>query len=156
MSDKTKVPTIEVEIFGLLWRAFGLRDSNDGLEMKAGLARRFKRCMQEAKIWVEQPNGDLFSKPDPRGGLQIPPTARPFVPIKEEASYLKECVKELKEKKNQDGSPFITAQVADHIEDIESIYLPRWTAPEVTPASIAAALPAPEVDAVPAPVEAHK
>jgi len=114
------------EIMGLLWRAFNLRGCDDGLAMKAGLSRRFKAVMHEALLFVQQPNGDVTTKPDPRGGMQLPSKSVPFRPQPAEADYLRECVTELKGKRNQDGSPMITANAADYFEQIEDVLLPLW------------------------------
>lgn len=130
MSDEpTEPPKCPTEVLALMWRALSLRNCDDGLELKARMARRFKKIMEEAKLYIQQGNGDVRMQLDPRGGLQIPPN-RPqvFAPPRDEAEYLKECVKELKEKRNADGSPFIDASVADHIDDIEKLWLPLWLA----------------------------
>lgn len=142
------------DVMGLLWRAFSLRGCDDGLTMKAGLARRFKSHMMEAVLWVEQSNGDLLRKPDPRGGLQLANASVTFFPNGPEATYLKECVTELKAKRNQDGSPVINATASDHMEEIEDDLLPLWLKQNDTPVLEQLAAPAPK--ALAAPVEAHK
>lgn len=154
-ADRPKCPT---EVLGLLWRAFSLRGCDDSTGMKARLARRFKALMQEAKLYVQQPNGSVLTQLDPRGGLQfVPKTPKLFTPTHAEAEYLQERVTELKDKRNQDGSHMVDASAADHIDDIEKIWLPLWLpvekpeTPAVPGPAATPALSAPVADHVEAP-----
>lgn len=157
-TDEDTSPKCPNEVLGLLWRAFSLRGCDDGTEKKGRLCRRFKALMEEARLYIQNANGSVTITLDPRGGLQFPPKmAQVFTPNVEEAELLQERVKELKEKKNADGSPFIDSTVSDHIDDIEKIWLPMWLvkapetpalpAPAVAPNRLAAAEP---VEATPA------
>jgi hypothetical protein len=139
---------LSTEQLSLLWQAFSIKGCDDDTEKKAGIAKVFKSCMDDAQIWVQQGNGDLVAKPDPRGGRQFSNKTHRVEFDKAQAGYLGECLAELKGAKNQDGTPRIDASVADDVHHLETVVLPNWKA------TVPGGLSLNEADKLPAPADA--
>lgn len=120
---------LTVEQIGLLWRAFQIRGVDDDMPKKAAIARKFKSLMRMGKLYVEQMNGDIQERDDPRPGSKVfVDTGGMMEFTRSEAKYLRECLDELTKERLPNGKPSINAGIADDVEHLRETVIPRWLA----------------------------
>ncbi len=126
------VPVSCVQL-NLLWQAFALKGCEEDQPKKSKMAKKFKALMVPAMMYVPKGDGDVIEKKDPRGGTSFPDGSQSLPMTAPQAEFLETLLKELKDKKNPDGSPLIDATVSDETEDLEQRAFPMWKAKVLPP-----------------------